>query len=240
VSFDFLAVDAAAAAGGRTPLARSPMERLARAAGGRFEARDGWNVAVAFAGESAGGLSWSDVSHLGKLELQAAPDDLAAAVERCADIAVPELGQAARAGSTWWCPISRERVLAICPASETGALRERLEEAAATAASPATALELTTAYAGLAISGAGARELLARFCALDLRPQVMPVGAFRPGSVARTPGFVLRETEDRYLAFVGAALGEYLWTVVADAAGPLGGAPAGFDALRPVEAAGRA
>ena len=33
------------------------------------------------------------------------------------------------------------------------------------------------------------RELLARFCALDLRAQARPVGGFRPGSVARTPGY---------------------------------------------------
>ena len=46
----------------------------------------------------------------------------------------------------------------------------------------------------------------------------MPVGGFRPGSVARTPGYVLREDADRFLMLFGWALGEYLWTVVADAA----------------------
>jgi sarcosine oxidase gamma subunit len=63
--------------------------------------------------------------------------------------------------------------------------------------------------------------LLARFCAIDVRPHVMPVGAFRPGSVARTPGFVLRTSEDSLLLLVGWAFGEYLWDVVADAAGRL-------------------
>ena len=63
-----------------------------------------------------------------------------------------------------------------------------------------------------------------------------PVHGFRPGSVARTPGFVLREDEERYLTLVGAALGQYVWTVVADAAGHLGGEPVGADALAPLPA----
>jgi sarcosine oxidase gamma subunit len=196
LSFEFLAVDAARPEGGRTPLARSPMERAARAAGARFEVRDGWNVAVAF---EAGRCALTDLSHLGKLE-----------VHGSAGIAL-ELGTAMREGETWWCPVTRERTLAICPAAETAALRRRLEETAAV-------VEVTTAYAALAISGPLAREVFARFCAIDLRPAVMPVGAFRPGSVARTPGMVLREAEDRYLMLFGAALGEYMWTVVTDAA----------------------
>ena len=39
------------------------------------------------------------------------------------------------------------------------------------------------------------------------------------------------EAEDRYLMLFGAALGQYVWTVVADAAGHLGGGPVGDDAL---------
>lgn len=194
MSLEFLSVDAARPEGGRTPLARSPMERVARAAGARYEVRDGWNVAAAF---QVGGCSLTDLSHVGKLEVHGSRG--------------LELGTATRDGETWWCPVTRERTLVICPSGETAALRQQLEEAAAV-------VEVTTAYAALAIAGPLAREVFARFCAIDLRPAVMPVGAFRPGSVARTPGMILREAEDRYLMLFGAALGEYMWTVVADAA----------------------
>jgi heterotetrameric sarcosine oxidase gamma subunit len=121
-----------------------------------------------------------------------------------------------------WHPISRRRSLVIAEPAVARELRERLG---------ARAIDVTTAYAALAIVGPGAREVLARQCALDLRPSATPVGALRPGSVARTPAFVLREAEDRYLVLFGAALGEYMWTVLADAAEHLGGAPIGADAL---------
>ena len=47
-------------------IARSPMERLAAAAGRRFEVRDGWNVAVDYGGETREPVAWADVSHLRK------------------------------------------------------------------------------------------------------------------------------------------------------------------------------
>jgi glycine cleavage system aminomethyltransferase T len=122
-------------------------------------------------------------------------------------------GTAARVDGAWWCPVTRERTLVLGGGG------------------PVDALEVTTTLAALAIVGPHARELLARFCALDLRAQSVPVGGFRPGSVARTPGYVLREDAERFLILFGWALGEYLWTVVADAASGLGGAPAGIDAL---------
>jgi glycine cleavage system aminomethyltransferase T len=121
-------------------------------------------------------------------------------------------GTASRIEGAWWCPVTRERTLVIAGAGVEG-------------------LEVTTTLAALAIVGPQARELLARFCALDLRAQSVPVGGFRPGSVARTPGYVLREDAERFLILFGWALGEYLWTVVADAASGLGGAPMGVDAL---------
>jgi hypothetical protein len=47
---------------------------------------------------------------------------------------------------------------------------------------------------------------------------------------------VLRESEDRFLVLFGWALGEYMWTVVADAAEHLGARPAGVDALAALDA----
>jgi heterotetrameric sarcosine oxidase gamma subunit len=251
VSFEFLAVDAARPDGRFDPVAHSPMEAQAREAGARFELRDGWNIAVAY-GEVAAERetiettgAWTDTSHLGKIELQAGPAELAEIVARACDGADPaagptlELGLATRAAGAWWCPLTPERALAICPSSQTAALRERLEEAARAAQGLASLIEVTTLHAALTLSGPPAREIFARFCALDLRPQPTPVRGLRPGSVARTPGLVLREAEDRFLVLFGWALGEYMWSVVEDAGRRLGAHPVGVDALAGLDATGQ-
>ena len=184
-------------------IARSPMERLASAAGARFEVRDGWNVPVAYE-SAAEAVAWADVSHLGKWEVQRAGVG-------------GELGTARREGAAWWCGVTGERVL-VLGGSEA----------------PADSLDVTSNYAALTVLGPQARETIARFCAIDLRPQISPPTSFRPGSIARQPGMILVEAPNRFLLLFGWAVAEYMWTVVEDAARGLGGAPIGVDTLEPL------
>jgi glycine cleavage system aminomethyltransferase T len=196
MSFEFLSPAAT------DVVARSPMERQARAAGARFELRDGWNVATAFADEAValGAVAFSDCSHLRKYELQG-------------ELPALELGRATVDGDATWLPMTRTRALVL--GGEP----------------PAGAIDMTTAFAALRLAGPLARETFARFTAIDLRAHVTKPGDWRPGSVARTPGGILCEAEDRFLMLFGAALGQYVWTVVEDAARHLGGGPVGYDAL---------
>jgi len=198
VSLAFLSV----AAADNNAVARSPMERKAKAAGARFEIRDGWNVAVDY-GSEPGPVAWADVSHLRKLELQG-------------DGVPGELGEAKREGDAWICQLTPTRALLI----------------GGDHAAPPDAVDVTTCFAALTIFGPYVREVIARFCALDLRPQVAPPGSFRPGSIARQPGMILVEHTDRFLLLFGWAVGEYMWTVVDDAARSLGGGPVGLGALQ--------
>ena len=119
MSLEFLSPSQAA-------LARSPMEREALEAGARLELRDGWNVAVGFDGAEPerercrSSVGFADRSHLGKIEVQADPADLAR-------ITGPlELGVAARSEDTWWCPYAADRALALCEPDALASLRKRL------------------------------------------------------------------------------------------------------------------
>jgi glycine cleavage system aminomethyltransferase T len=204
VNLDFLSPQA-----GEGALARSPMEGMAKAAGARFEVRDGWNVAVEYPGARPGSeVSWADVSHLPKLELQGASDPITSL----------ELGTALRRDGAWWCRLTESRALVI-------GSRPAVE-----------GIDVSTSFAAITLVGPLARETFARFCALDLRPSATPVGALRPGSIARQPGILIREGEERYLFLFGWATGEYMWSTVADAAEHLGGRPLGFDELGDIDA----
>jgi glycine cleavage system aminomethyltransferase T len=174
------------------------MEHMARAAGAKFEVRDGWNVAVEY-GSERGAVAWADVSHLRKWEVPGVDG---------------EFGIARRDGDTWVCPLTPTRALVLGGAE-----------------APDGALDVTCNYAALTILGPQARETIARFCALDLRPDKAPPHSFRPGSIARQPGIIVVEAPDRFLLLFGWAVAEYIWTVVEDAARSLGGAPVGVEAL---------
>jgi glycine cleavage system aminomethyltransferase T len=215
---------------GLDAVAKSPMEPGTVAAGATMENRDGWNVATAFPDEerSISAVGFADVSQLGKIEVQG---DVAAITGH--DL---ELGRALRAEGAWWCPYSAQRGVVLCSPRDTAALRDRLHASAAGANGLASVIDTTASQGAMTIFGPLARETFARFTAIDLRPSVTPPLAFRPGSVARTGGAILCEAPDRYLMLFGAALGQYVWTVVADAAGHLGGGPVGVDALEPIDA----
>ena len=141
------------------PVARSPMERQARAAGARFEDRDGWNVAVALRRPSerrrARAVGLADVSHLRKL---GAPGRAG-------------VGTRARRSSSAPRRARRRLVVPADPRPRARRRRPGVRPRTARAAPTRRTFDVTAAFAAMTIVGPLAREMFARFCALDLRPQ---------------------------------------------------------------------
>ncbi len=205
--------------------ARSPLADAAAAAGGRLEVRDGWELATSFgdaaaeAAACATSVGFADRSSLTKLELQGGAERLEQAAGAL------ELGSAQLLDGAWHCPVAPGLRIELHPAGGAGERREVLEAAGV------RVLDLTASLGAISVCGPGAAETIARFCAIDTRPKSLPLCGFRPGSVARTPGHLLRESEDGFLLLFGAAYGEYVWQQVATAAATLGGRPVGPEAL---------
>jgi hypothetical protein len=194
-----------------TAPARSPIAGLAARSGARMVVRDGFELAAELAGTErervwlAETVGVRDASHLRIAELRGGPPVLGP------DDAGP--GMATHRDGGWWCPLHPGRLLVV-------GLGGRLPGA----------LDVTSSLAGLRIEGPLARETIARFCALDLRDRVTPVGGLRPGSIARTPGILIREAAEVFLLLLGWSYSEYLWGVAIDAARSLGGGGVGADA----------
>jgi len=230
MSLEFLSIGAESDA---RAVARSPMAAPAGRAGARWERRGAWEVAVAYgedpvreSARATGAVAFADSSHLSKLELQGAADALDA-VAAAAGAAL-RLGEAVRAAGppgpagAWWCRLTPTRALVV---------GEIAPPAADLEAPGVRVADVTSAFGAATVLGPLAPELFARFCALDLRPRSTPVGALRPGSIARQPGVLIREAEQRFLFLFGAAYGEYMWATLADAAASLGGGPLGLEAV---------
>jgi glycine cleavage system aminomethyltransferase T len=242
MTLEFLAPDAVVEFGGAGPPLRSPIEWVHRRSGAAFTEREGWRVVTDFGApdkEAAAcrrSVGIADLSHLGKLELQAEAGTAAAIVARLGGGALAP-GQAAHAAGVWWCPVTPGRVLAVCPPERTADVRDELEAAAA-ASGFATVNELTTALGSNAVVGPLAREAFARATALDMRADVFGEAGFAPVSVARTAGMILRESGDRFLHLFGSGYARYVWTVFTDAAEQLGGRAVGTLALEREAGAG--
>jgi heterotetrameric sarcosine oxidase gamma subunit len=228
MSRDFLSPDRVIPHEDAVPPARSPLHERARQAGARFVVRHGWEVAASYgpvaaeiaACEASAGIA--DRTHVGKLEVQAPAE-------------TPyTLGMARDDGGAWWCPLAADRALVLAHRAPIGELRERIEEETAEGG---TVVDVTAGFAAIGLVGPRTRDILARVTAIDVRPQSLPECGFRPGSIARVPGMLLRERGDRMLVLCGSAHAEYLWLALSDAGRPLGAAHVGVDALERLDAA---
>jgi sarcosine oxidase, subunit alpha len=208
--------------------AASPIEPWLRAAGARFEARDGWRVAVSVgdpASEEAAcrsGAGIADRSALAKLELQGRPERLTALLEGVVQGGAPPVGQSARAEeeALLW-RSSADRALAVCEPAAAPRLRALLGTACEQSGDSGL-VDLTAAYAAFELRGPLARSVLERLSAIDVRPDSLPPGGVRAGMVARVPATLVCLKWQAFLVLVGAPEAPDAWEIAIDEGEPLG------------------
>lgn len=89
-------------------------------------------------------------------------------------------------------------------------------------------------HAWLALCGAAAPEVMAKLCAVDLRPAAFGEGSVAQTSAARTAVILIRgwsATSLRFDILVDSASAEYLWGCLLDAMAEFDGAAVGLDSL---------
>jgi glycine cleavage system aminomethyltransferase T len=205
-SLAFLSPARAADVAGFHTVARSSMERRQRDAGAVFEERDGWRVPVSIPGEQEHlrTAAIGDLSHLGKIEVRTGR--------------TPGWTFAGTSGTHSY-RISPRRTLVFCPTAETGRLLGEI------AGQPQCelALDVSAALAILAIAGPERWTVVRRMTHLH--------AAGSSGEVAHVNAVHLLEIEATVWLVFPQEFGHYLWEVAVDRAAPLGGGPAGIDAI---------
>jgi sarcosine oxidase gamma subunit len=195
------------ATAGNGVVLRTPMDRRHAAAGAAFAERDGWRIAE-YEGEPAD--PWlADVSHLGKLDVrgsQAELDELTGGLGT---------GAARRDGDVWTLRLTPVHGYVLCPYGRAGALRDSIG---------ASAIDVTSGLAGVALGGSRWRDVMNRSSGLDVRPSRFGPGRCMAGSVMRVPTLVVNEGESIAM-FVGWEYGEYFWDAILDAGETLGIGP---------------
>ncbi len=194
----------AAAAGGVG--LRTPMERAHLAAGATLEAVDGWRVAAYAPADAEAAATATDLSHLGKLDVRGPAAELDSLTGGLAP------GAARADDDVWTLRLTPTHGYVLCPFGRVNELRERIG---------AAALDVTCAYAAVALGGESRTAVFNRSSGLDVRESRFGAGSCMAGSVMRVPTLVLNRGDDLVM-LVAWEYGEYFWDAILDAGETIG------------------
>jgi hypothetical protein len=200
--YAFLSPAAAAAGVGL----RTPMERSHLAAGAELADVDGWRVAAYPAAAAEAAATAADLSHLGKLDVRGTAAELDALTGGLAT------GAAREDDGVWTLRLTPTHGYVLCPFGRVAALRERIG---------GPALDVSSAYAAVALGGERRRDVFHRSSGLDVRESRFGADRCMAGSVMRVPTLVLNRGDDLVM-LVAWEYGEYFWEAILDAGETIG------------------
>lgn len=172
------------------------------------------------------GLHLSELADVGKVILRGDPSDAAftAAVREALEIDLPQApntsSETPPLSALWLAP---DEWMLVCAGGSEADVTGALE--AALSGHHAAVVDVTDSRTVLCLSGSGARDLLAKGCALDLSPRAFALGDVAQSMLAKA-AVILHQTVDDgeesgpvFDIYVGRSFTDYLWHWLADACG---------------------
>ena len=182
------------------------------------------DLGTAAAGTERGGTSIAERSVPGQINLRgnSANEGFRQATEKTLGVGLPEAGHSAAAGpvTALWLGPDEWLVVADDGGEKLkGSLREALTGV------DAAVTDVSDARAVIRLTGAGAREVLAKGCTLDLHRRVFGPGQVAQTTLAKADVILFQSVDDdasgepSFDIYVGRSFAEYLWLWLEDAAG---------------------
>ena len=229
------------------PVRRGAMHHRHLAMGATMAERGGWQQPAYYrsADEELRLLSATvglcDISPAGKLKLQGSDLDqlLAAVFPGAGGLAVGGVRLVASGPGPAQVVLARlalDEILAVTPTDQAPSLAETLGGGPDRCAH---VVDLTSALAGVRITGPEAGSLLARVTELDASPSALPDMGCAQTKVAEVHGTLLRMDlggVPSYDLYFSRDFGEYMWDALMEAGELHGAAPVGIDAMERLNA----
>ncbi|WP_308430844.1 sarcosine oxidase subunit gamma [Allgaiera indica] len=142
------------------------------------------------------------------------------AVKTSVGVAMPKVRAIVTEGDRSLAWMSPDEVLLILPHAELAAVRTRLTEALA--GEHALVVDVSDARAVLTVSGAGAREVLAKLCPVDLAPDAFGPGEMRRTRAAQVAAAIWMSGEEEFTLIAFRSVAGYVMGLLTAAAAPGG------------------
>ncbi|MFQ5796348.1 MAG: sarcosine oxidase subunit gamma family protein [Candidatus Bipolaricaulia bacterium] len=219
-------------------IARSGLYPVAQRAGARLGTANGWQVVLGYGSIEAEReaarerVALADVSAASKLVIQGWDIDEALATQFDA---VPENPtDLVTFDGGWITQTNRYEYYAVLPLDRVDETVDALRAAFAEAEAHAHVTPVTHGRDAIAVLGPCAAEALGKVCGLDLHERVFPNHRAQISSLAKVTAMIARVDRGGlpcYEVHLDRTFSEYVWEVVRDVAGELGGMAIGLEAL---------
>ena len=181
------------------------------------------HVSAPATGTAEPGVRLAEIAHAGKLVLRGRPEP--AVIEAAASVGLslptePCTAAPTDSGTALW--LGPDEWLVVTAPGAEGALAGALKQALA--GLPAAVVDVTDSRTTIGVSGAAAREVLAKGCALDFHPQGFAAGAVKQSRLAMVDVIIHRPAGARdgadpaFEVTVLRSFADYLWQWLVDAA----------------------